>query len=497
MITDSFLNSCFSVILCKNPRVKKDKALVRDIQTIIEFYNKKEKITIPVIMKNKVECLIKVCKMKLEDKTNDNIVDSVCLSEKYKAYGDFLTHKITEDIPEISILDNVKQIRLRKKLNSLVSNYDELSKFLETLKDGSFESIDDIVLDYENIVKELYSNMMDSNRNVAIEASSSLDLCKDKSDSVLELIKSKYSKLNATSSGFPLFDNEILNGGFEPSRLYLIGGGSGSGKSTLLANFIINSATANSSLSADFTGEVSKYDGINAYVYISLENTIDETLLRIYQKLKALTLNQAVNDVKNGVDIQFAIATELKKTKSTIIIKYFAPQSISPLDLTMVLDDVISEYGQGSIRGLYVDYLDLLACDLKYDLNRLELGHITVSLKTLAVYYNIPVIVATQLGRSIYRVTDARELNLDQMSESIKKVEHSDFVLLMARDSIKDGIVHAKAAKNRNGKANVSVDFTTDFATFRFLSVTKLSNDKKSDVTNAALLGFEGLKGSI
>lgn len=497
MITDSFLNSCFSVILCKNPRIKKDKALFRDIAEIIDFYNKKEKITIPITMKNKVECLIKVCKMKLEDKTNGNIVDSICLSEKYKPYGDFLNHKITEEVNDISLADNVKQIRLRKKLNSLVSNYDELSKFLDTLKDGSFDSIDDIVLDYENIVKELYSNMMESNRNVAIEASSSLDLCKDSSESVLELIKSKYSKLNATSSGFPLIDNEILNGGFEPSRLYLIGGGSGSGKSTLLANFIVNSATGINGIAADYTGNIVKSDKTNVYVYISLENTVDETVLRIYQKLKACTLNQALNDVRKGIDIQKEISNELKKTKSTIIIKYFAPQSISPLDLMMVLDDVISEYGKESIRGLYVDYLDLLACDLKYDLTRLELGHITVSLKTLAVFYNIPVIVATQLGRSIYRVQDARELNLDQMSESIKKVEHSDFVLLMARDSIQDGIVHAKAAKNRNGKANVSVDFTTDFATFRFLSVSKLSNDKKCDATNDSLLGFGGLKGSV
>jgi len=77
--------------------------------------------------------------MKLEDKTNGNIVDSICLSEKYKPYGDFLNHKITEEVNDISLADNVKQIRLRKKLNSLVSNYDELSKFLDTLKDGSFD----------------------------------------------------------------------------------------------------------------------------------------------------------------------------------------------------------------------------------------------------------------------------------------------------------------------------------------------------------------------
>jgi replicative DNA helicase len=57
-----------------------------------------------------------------------------------------------------------------------------------------------------------------------------------------------------------------------------------------------------------------------------------------------------------------------------------------------IVDNVIDEYGQESIQGLYVDYLDLLKTDTKYDLYRMELGYITLSLKTLAVEYNIPVL---------------------------------------------------------------------------------------------------------
>jgi len=494
MITDSFLNSCFSVVLCKSSSVKKDKALFRDILETVNFYVKKEKITIPVTMQNKVECLLKVCDMKLGDKTNENILDSLCLTEKYKQYTDFLNQKITEEINDIVLFDNVKQIRLRKKLNSLFSNYDKLTKFLETVKDGTFESLDDVVLDYEDVVKNLYSNLMDNNRNTAIEAASSLDICKDNGSSVMELIKSKYSKGNTTSTGFSIFDNEILNGGFEPSRLYILGGGSGSGKSTLLANFILNSAMSLNNLPVLSNG---KENTKNVYIYITLENTIDETLLRLYQKIKGYSLNQALNDVISGANIAESIAAELNKTNSTIIIKYFRPMTISPLDLTMCLDDIISDYGKDSIRGLYLDYLDLLSSDLKYDALRLELGQITVSLKSLAVFYNIPIVTVTQLGRSAYRVQESKDLNLDQMSESIKKVEHADFVFLMIRDSITQDIVHGKVAKNRNGKSNVNVDFKVDFTTFRFLSVGKVSNDKKQDVTSENLLGFDGLGSSL
>ena len=50
---------------------------------------------------------------------------------------------------------------------------------METVRDSSFESIDDLIIEYESTVKLLYSNMVEQNRITAIEATSSLDLVKD------------------------------------------------------------------------------------------------------------------------------------------------------------------------------------------------------------------------------------------------------------------------------------------------------------------------------
>jgi ABC-type sulfate transport system substrate-binding protein len=36
-----------------------------------------------------------------------------------------------------------------------------------------------------------------------------------------------------------------------------------------------------------------------------------------------------------------------------------------------VVDDVIDQYGKESIAGLYIDYLDLLKSDTKYDMYRI------------------------------------------------------------------------------------------------------------------------------
>jgi replicative DNA helicase len=489
VITEYFLNNCFSLIFSKTAKIKKDKPLFRDILEIVNFYEKKESLDIPVTVKNKTECLVKVCEMKLKDKTDENIIDSLCASDKYSQLSDFLHTKLSEDTNELILIESVKQVRTRKRLISMFSNYDKLNTFVDAVKNASFDSMDDAVLDYESVIKELYTNMMEGNRSIAIEASSSLDLVKDDYSSVIELIKKKYERKNTTPTGFQIFDSEILtSGGFEPSRLYVFGGGSGSGKSTLLDNFLINAATkANLNLDRD------KH---KVYIYVTLENTIEESLLRIYQSLVERQLTQVLTDIiTKGVDIKAHFKSLLNANNSTVIMKYFAPSSISPIDIMMVVDDAISEYGKDSIKGLYIDYLDLLTSDSQFDQYRLELGHITLSLKTIGVHYNIPVITATQLGRAAYRIQNTGSLNLDQVSESIKKVEHADFVALLALDEQNTSLVHLKTAKNRSGKTNISLDFKVDFSFFKFLDGTKVSNTKNPNVTtDQSLFKFEGMK---
>ncbi len=492
MITESFLNSCFCIVLGKTDKVKKNASLFRDILSVLEFYDKQNNVEIPVSIKPKIECLKKICELSLDGKIKENVIDSVSLTAKYTQLHDFLNDKFKEVLKDITVEDIVKQIRLRKKLISLLSNYDNLSTFLETIKNGTFESTDDIVEDYEVMVKELYSSMMNENRGISIESTASLDLLNDNYEHALKMIQEKYERKNSIPTGYKILDTEVLNGGFEPSRLYIFGGSPGSGKSTLLNNFIINCATKN--IAFDLDGNSSNKDGSkNVYIYITLENTIEESLLRTYQPMFSKRINQVLQEISAGVDIKKIIAEQLNKTNSTIIMKYFPAMSISTLDIMAVLDDAISQYGKDSIKGLYVDYLDLLRADTKYDMYRLELGHITLSLKRLAVDYNIPVIVPTQLGRASYRIKDSRDLNNDLMSESVKKVEHADFIGLMAKDPNDDTLVHCRIGKNRSGKANINIEFKVNFDIFKFLEGIKLSNDGKSNILSVDQTGFSGL----
>ena len=104
----------------------------------------------------------------------------------------------------------------------------------------------------------------------------------------------------------------------------------------------------------------------------------------------------------------------------------------------------------------------------KYDLHRLELGQITLLLKAVAVLENIPIITVTQLNREGY---DKEVFSLTTMSESIKKVEHSDFVAILHNLDEEDPVgdyhkLEVFIGKNRTGPKNKKTVLLSRFSRF-------------------------------
>ncbi len=479
MLTEYFLDGCYTIIFNKNLKIKKNKVLYRDIVEILEFYKDQELNEIPVSFRNKFEFINTFCKMKVNsDKADSDLIDSLMFSEKYKALEDYVKMRIDTHVTQSEIDSHIHHLRIRKKLNGLLYNYKDIEMFLETVRDGTFESIDHAIGNYETIVKNMYTNLMEHNRVVQIEATASLDLSADSYENVFNSIIDKYSQKCIIPSGFDIFDNEIFtNHGLESSRLYIFAGGSGSGKSTIMNN-IITKSISKKSLDIDPTNPNKK----SVYIYITLENQIDECFLRTYQPLFDKTTRETIKDINDGMNIQKQMVNYLNKTNSKIVMKYFPAMSISTIDISMIIDEVISKYGENSIAMIAIDYIDLLTSDVKYDAYRLELGHITLSLKSLAVQYNIPIVTATQLNREIYKVQDSGNLNLGQMGESAKKIDHADFIALLVKDQVDENIVHCKIGKNRSGKSNIEVDFKVEFDKYKFLSgsISRATEKKES-----------------
>lgn len=500
MLTGSFIDSCFSLLLNQKTKIRRNKSLFRDVRDIITFCESQQSLKVPIDLEVKLELLKEVCRLLLEDRTVPNVIDSISFTEKFSQYRKELLEFVNEDLKDHQVQDIVNQVRMRKKINALFENQDQIAVVLDSIKDWSFTSIDELVDTYEGTVKKMYSNLVESNRAVTIESAGSLDLRKDDFEPVVEMIKQKYQRENRIPTGFPLFDQDVMGGGYEKSRLYVYGGGSGAGKSTMLNNTIYLSALTQrqTTLNQRIRG-VDETDKV--YIYVTMENTLEESLMRTYQPMFDITTTQLLSEIGQQKSTKEAaeliagkISNQLQRNGANILMKYFPPKSISPVDLMGVIDDAIEEYGKESICGMFIDYLDLLNTDVASDLYRLELGNVTLSLKSIAVHYNIPIVTATQLGRSAYKIEDAGQLAVEQISESIKKVEHADFVMLLGKDPTEKNIVHGKVVKNRSGESNVAFDFRVDFSKYKFMTASKI-NKKKSDSTteNSCTSGFKGL----
>jgi len=472
IITDQYLDIAF--ILCFSDKLP-DLSSIRTIVKHVDLYKKLEKDNIPVSYENKIECLLTACKLRLDGKNKAIILDNLTSTKKFESISSYLKYVYDKDVSKEEIKDYINQTSLKDRIVDVLGNYKQIKNFLEKIESNSYDSLEDILLDYNQLIRGLYVQTVEANRNCR---DINNYICTDNNDftQLSKSILSKYDRESRLPTGYSLLDNEVFYGGFEKSRIYVIVGTSGGGKSTLLRNFIINGAE-----------QLHKRYNKNIFVAITLEDTIEEFLLKMYQNIFNKTVEEAIEDFKQyGDECLIRVKEYFDERNSLLVLKYFPATKASPLDISMILDETVESFGKENIRGLFVDYLDLLSSDIKFDLFRIELGYITLSLKTIAIDYDIPVITLSQLNRSAFRVSSSFELNLDQVSESVQKIHHSDCIMLLARDLYNDDIVHFKVGKNRSGRSNVPLDFVVNFDKQNFIRCLNATNNRNNQQANVA-----------
>ena len=464
MITSIFVDTCFTALLNPSNQLKKSMSFFSDLKEIIDYYLNNYET--PIILKNKIDCIKQICQMSIDGKNKDAIFDSISMTPKYNDLIDYMESKKEIELSVEDLNNCVKQVRMRKKFIYMIQDYQKVINILTSIDDGSYEAIDVIISDYEKLIKHLYLNVVASNKIIEIEAASCIDIMNDDYENLLEKIEKKYDKKNRIPTGMDVFDSHIFYGGVEKSRIYIFAGGSGSGKSTLLDNIMIQSAVEQAKQDL-----LNNYTKTRVYLLITLENQIDETFMRIYQSLFNKTTAEFLDDINTqGKDeIKKKIIDRISSNNIKFIIKYFQAQSISPMDIDSVISETEDMYGKESIQLVGVDYLDLMRSDVSRDAYRHELGDITLSLKTIAVTHEIPLLTVTQLNRGVYSVKSSDELRIDMMGESMQKVHNSDYVSLQAKDLNDDNIVHFAVGKNRSGISDIGLDFRVDFAKYKFI----------------------------
>jgi len=422
MINDHFLNMSAQCLLSGNNIFNK---IEDDIINILTFYKGKDEDNIPLSLRSKVNVILAIAKLKKDGNDIESILDSISAVGKYEDQQDFIRMIYSQDISIQEHEKSYEQIQSRVKLISLLGSYPELREFIDDFESDNFDSIPEAINRFEGLISGIHSNISNITRQQAVKKSEELDLLSDDYDHTLEQIEDNYSGKESIPSGFPSLDVYIKQG-FQPKRLYIFAGSSGDGKSTLLLNFIKNR------INIKHENEI--VDGkpvLNCYLYITLENHVDESLSRLYASdigvdEEKILLNWKVEKLK--VQKHF----KDKMIKNNVMMKMcYMPPSVTGIE--DVMDEVNAIHNRYKdrhikIKALYIDYLDLLRSGQIFDAHRLELGQVTIDLKLLSVILNTPTITITQLNRSGYDPNVKK--NLTMMGESIKKVENADFVAM-------------------------------------------------------------------
>lgn len=362
-----------------------------------------------------------VTKVKVED------FPTGCWREIYKSIVDLYNLGVDVDIVTVSnrLLNTskLKEVGGRSVVNDLALNAPSsryTKKIMdEVLKQTSYRKISSVL----NSFKEDINNSVDINTTCIDYCSKISSIItgnqdKDKIDTISDGYEDVISDLYTSrdkgciglDSGFPSLN--IVLGGLQKGKMYIIGARPSMGKSALAMNI---------------SEHIAKDSNV---LFISLEMSKKEYA----QRLMFGRAGVDVNKVNTGELTDSDIA-KVKEQKSyldslKLFIETRTPCKVSDIELAIIN----LQSTRGSCDLVVVDYLQLLSPTTKGTKNReVEVAEISRELKSLAVKYNVPIIVLSQLSRALESREDKRPM-LSDLRESGAIEQDADVVMFVYRD---------------------------------------------------------------
>jgi len=473
MIGEEFIDVCLKACCSiDNRKYTKSKELFNNIYTIFKIYNKEnEKEDVPTEFKDKFELTMYLSAYRTQASYFDyNYFADRISKGKFKDFLPLIKEKVM-DLDEEEIEKIFIFVLDKRKVLEITKGSKEMELLLEDLYSGNYLDDKEIISRWETSLEYLHKNMVEIKKIELMSEVSSLDMLNDDLFPVLEKFRENIDERNTLKTGYSDLEKRLSAKGFEKRRLYMIGGCSGVGKSAFLMNLMCNSAKLNED----------KDCKPKTFLYITAENLIDESWARYYCCITGETYSSLMEKIKETFDIaekykesdpskykeiiyEFKNDLDdkakriLKECNSNIIFKYVQPRKTTVRDIEAIIDAVKSE---NNIQAVYLDYLDLFSTGLNLDI-RLEQAYIAQEFKNIAVSSNVVLVTVTQLNKEGYNSNSAPSVT--SMGESMKKVDHSDFVLfLQTAEKEKDVIslsdipteikkIRMTLLKNRNGK---------------------------------------------
>ncbi len=288
----------------------------------------------------------------------------------------------------------------------------------------------------------------DSKIDLGIEISNVEENLKGLEDLITGVIPSPWKRLNP-----------LIGGGFYNKELTAFTSGSSVGKSIALDQCAFG-AWSNQSKNV---------------VSITLEMSQLRKAMRTYASSNGIPLKEVPARKKEIISF-----FENKETDKKLYIKEFPTSSISTSDIEHYFHNLQLYENLEKPDLLVVDYGDILLP--KGNVSKtpyLDQGQIFENLRAIAQIYEIPVITATQLQRSSVELS-VEELNESNLADSWKKMQIVDtlIALVSTSEDRRNGRMHMKLLKNRNGEKDLSMPFFVNYQELR------ISDFKSTDGEN-------------
>ena len=321
----------------------------------------------------------------------------------------------------------------------IYNDIDRMIDICTRFKAADYRSRGAIVQEFEMLIQEIQSKFRRSRVENVSEMTFTLKdgIMEEVVKDIHEQLSNPCNKLLTGMQGI----NEMLGGGFESTRVYMLLGATGIGKSVTLLNLAYQIKKYNKNYKPK---DPSK---IPVIVYMTMENTVRETVERLFN----LTVSPNVDMTKYKVEEVINLLRtegELYLTDESpidIIIKYVPDKSVDTGYLYTMTEDLEDEGYE--VICLIQDHIKRIrSCYPSSDI-RLELGSIVNEFKVFASIKDIPVITNSHLNRDAAKTIEegsrankadlTRMLGRSNIGESMLMLDNLDcaFIINTAYDA--------------------------------------------------------------
>lgn len=317
-----------------------------------------------------------------------------------------------------SRLINLYMFRARDQLRPIFEKMD-YDEFLTKLNEP-----------FVDIVSKMYSDCTraKAEQEAAFNDFDLMDI--SSADNIIEKTVDDYTRPNnRIKTGIKSF-NKMLNGGFENSRCYMILGAPKSFKSGILLNIV--------SWGLRYNKFKKDGDKIPTIFYCTMENSVRETINRIYTHLTGKSI--AKFSKKEAVKI---LNDEIRnKYGVNLVIRFRPSKTINTLEL----DDMITEIESNGrkVVMLVMDYIKKIRSSNPDREERIELANVVDDFCNIAKTRNIVVVSASQLNREALKIIEtaiekgetdiAKALHSSHVGNSVGIIENADVSILINKE---------------------------------------------------------------